>query len=514
MRRRIVQPPALGIHSTLTDAGGSEHDLLNDEKTASSSTTTNNKDPTHGQESPKRRNRDTDLLSFASNSSATVGLSMLVADTIVPPPAAALRDDSGRLTRRDLPAVQQHQGYHQPAASDVVLREIFARQALADSARRRLVLTNSSSLPSTGIGDSLYYLQSSSVPALHSSLLYNGIRGAPPSLLAPPNTAPGISGEQYPSPIVNTDPRLSQLLLSALPQIDLSHQALLYQSSLLGGEVDPYRSIYAAYGTQPPGVGGVGGGILQDHILAFQQGRFGSTTTGLLQHEFANPYLVYQNMQPGNTSAHSLLAAAQRRSALLAAAYPPLPPARLPQEGGESAGGSLAFATSDSLSLRQRANSGNAYHPLTAGAGGGSESFPMVLHRALADLEVAEGGPEIATYLPDGKSFVIRNQFLFQERVLPVFFPKMKSFASFQRQLNLYDFNRMGGAGADRGAYHHHLFVRQRPDDVIRMKRTKLKGGTRRGPLRVHNRSPSEEVFAGEQEAPSRDQPTEGKSEE
>jgi hypothetical protein len=548
MRRRIVPPPAIGDHNKLLTEAGSA--LLPGEETESSSTTTKSEPMVPQQEPPsKRRKResgqDQDALSLASISAAAVGPSML-AETIVPPRAVALRYDARRRSRRDLPAAQHHQGYHQPAASNEVLHESLAPQALVDSLRRRLTVTNSNStipstIQSTGISDSLHYRQSSPLSGLHSSLLYSDLRGTPHSLLAPPNTlrsAAGTSGNllastpQYPGPSVNTDPRLSQLLLSGLLQRDLLHQALLYQFSLLGGEVDPSRSTSAAYGTQPPG--GVGAGILQDQILGLQQERLGSlgarvptmrlpptaATSGLLQPNFANPYLAPPHIQPDNdTSAHPLLAAAQRRSALLVAGgYPQLLPARLSQQGGTSID-SLALDTS---SLQQRANSSNADRLFTARAGGGPEAFPMILHRALADLQLAEGGSELATFLPDGKYFVIQNQFLFQELVLPVFFPRMTSFASFQRQLNLYDFKRVGGTGVDRGAYHHDLFVRGNPDDASRMKRIKIKGGTPRGSPRVQDRLPSEEVPAGsddgdeeeEEKGTPPDQPAEGKSEE
>jgi hypothetical protein len=110
----------------------------------------------------------------------------------------------------------------------------------------------------------------------------------------------------------------------------------------------------------------------------------------------------------------------------------------------------------------------------------GPEFFPMVLHRALAELEFTIGGRDIATFLPDGRSFRIKDQALFADKVLPVFFPKMKNFASFQRQLNLYDFKRAGGrAGLVRGAYQHKLFVRDNPAMSSDMRRTKSKGVVR-----------------------------------
>ena len=128
---------------------------------------------------------------------------------------------------------------------------------------------------------------------------------------------------------------------------------------------------------------------------------------------------------------------------------------------------------------------------------GGPESFPMVLHRVLAELELIGGDRGIATFLPDGRSFQIKNQALFASTVLPVFFPKMKSFASFQRQLNLYDFRRIGGAGLDRGAYRHESFVRDYPVISCRMRRIKIKGSHHRGPPR----SPKKEAVSVATEA-------------
>jgi hypothetical protein len=107
---------------------------------------------------------------------------------------------------------------------------------------------------------------------------------------------------------------------------------------------------------------------------------------------------------------------------------------------------------------------------------GGAESFPMVLHRALAELELIGVGREIATFLPDGRSFYIKDQALFEKEVLPLFFPNMKNFNSFQRQLNLYDFRRTKGATFYRGAYSHDLFIRDNPAMSSRMRRTRIKG--------------------------------------
>merc|ERR1712176_617291 len=71
-----------------------------------------------------------------------------------------------------------------------------------------------------------------------------------------------------------------------------------------------------------------------------------------------------------------------------------------------------------------------------------SESFPMTLHRLLADLE-SVGASHIATFVSQGEAFLIKNPKLFEERIIPDYFPRMGSFGSFQRQLNLYDFKRI-----------------------------------------------------------------------
>lgn len=107
----------------------------------------------------------------------------------------------------------------------------------------------------------------------------------------------------------------------------------------------------------------------------------------------------------------------------------------------------------------------------------GAESFPVILHRALVKLDlITTGGDKIASFLPDGKSFQIWNQQLFEKKIIPIYFPKMTSFASFQRQLNLYDFQRTGGTSLHRGNYRHHMFDRASPELARQMKRRKIKG--------------------------------------
>jgi HSF-type DNA-binding len=51
----------------------------------------------------------------------------------------------------------------------------------------------------------------------------------------------------------------------------------------------------------------------------------------------------------------------------------------------------------------------------------------------------------------------------------------MGRFSSFQRQLNLYDFTRIGG-GVDKGAYSHPMFIHGQYQLTLSMKRNKIKG--------------------------------------
>lgn len=138
----------------------------------------------------------------------------------------------------------------------------------------------------------------------------------------------------------------------------------------------------------------------------------------------------------------------------------------------------------------------NPAFPKTAAFEQRHHIFPVILHRALTELERVPQGSDIAAFSPDGKSFQIRSQYLFEQQVLPIFFPKMRIFGSFQRQLNLYNFQRSNrDAGKDRGSYRHELFERDCPAKVHGMKRTKLKGGPpRRGPRVVQSPQLSSEA--------------------
>jgi hypothetical protein len=72
-----------------------------------------------------------------------------------------------------------------------------------------------------------------------------------------------------------------------------------------------------------------------------------------------------------------------------------------------------------------------------------------------------------------GRCFIVHKPDKFKE-ILPRYF-KLSKIQSFQRQLNLYGFQRLT-VGADKGAYYHELFLRGRLDLVQKIPRAKVKG--------------------------------------
>ena len=90
--------------------------------------------------------------------------------------------------------------------------------------------------------------------------------------------------------------------------------------------------------------------------------------------------------------------------------------------------------------------------------------FPMKLY------ELVETGPsDTVAWSSSGKSFLIVNPDAFCNHILPKHFRHNK-LTSFQRQLNLYGFQRIA-KGAEAGRYRHDLFERGRPDLTAAIKR-------------------------------------------
>ncbi|CAB9496764.1 shock factor protein [Seminavis robusta] len=107
------------------------------------------------------------------------------------------------------------------------------------------------------------------------------------------------------------------------------------------------------------------------------------------------------------------------------------------------------------------------------GGPGVEQSFPMKLHYLLNDLE-QDGLSHIVSWQPHGRCFVVHNQKAFVDQILGCWFRQSK-IASFQRQLNIYGFQRLT-TGPDKGGYYHELFLRSKPGLASRIQRHKLKG--------------------------------------
>jgi hypothetical protein len=105
---------------------------------------------------------------------------------------------------------------------------------------------------------------------------------------------------------------------------------------------------------------------------------------------------------------------------------------------------------------------------------GRTGTFPQKLHLMLSDLEKEEGGKEIASFLPHGRSFAIHKPKDFVKKIMHKYF-RMSRFSSFQRQLNLYEFHRIR-EGPEKGAYFHDFFIQGRPMLCTSINRTKIKG--------------------------------------
>eukprot|EP00957_Ditylum_brightwellii_P071140 5407360-Ditylum_brightwellii.AAC.1 len=108
--------------------------------------------------------------------------------------------------------------------------------------------------------------------------------------------------------------------------------------------------------------------------------------------------------------------------------------------------------------------------------GGVTEPFPEKLHRMLHYAHT-ENLTDIVSFFPHGRAFAIHKASMFVSRIMPNFFRQTR-LTSFQRQLNLYGFKRIG-TGPDTGGYYHELFLKGRPGLCVNMKRTKVKGTTK-----------------------------------
>mmetsp|Transcript_97682 Transcript_97682/g.146402 ORF Transcript_97682/g.146402 Transcript_97682/m.146402 type:complete len:377 (-) Transcript_97682:929-2059(-) len=92
--------------------------------------------------------------------------------------------------------------------------------------------------------------------------------------------------------------------------------------------------------------------------------------------------------------------------------------------------------------------------------------FPLKLHQILSNPEYQD----CICWLPHGKAWRILKPSAFEQVVIPHFFRHAK-YASFMRQVNGWGFKRMV-QGVEHNSYYHELFVRERPELCLKMKRT------------------------------------------
>lgn len=104
--------------------------------------------------------------------------------------------------------------------------------------------------------------------------------------------------------------------------------------------------------------------------------------------------------------------------------------------------------------------------------GGVVTPFPLKLHEML-DAAAANNLEDVVSWQPHGRCFVVHKPKEFVS-MLPQYF-KLSKLPSFQRQLNLYGFQRLT-RGRDKGGYYHELFLRDRTFLAHNIQRIKVKG--------------------------------------
>lgn len=105
--------------------------------------------------------------------------------------------------------------------------------------------------------------------------------------------------------------------------------------------------------------------------------------------------------------------------------------------------------------------------------GGVTTPFPIKLHQMLDDIE-RDGYGDVVSWQPHGRCFVVHKPKTFVNHIMPTYF-KQSKFPSFQRQLNLYGFQRLT-KGPDKGGYYNELFLRGKIFLAHRIQRMRVKG--------------------------------------
>jgi HSF-type DNA-binding len=129
------------------------------------------------------------------------------------------------------------------------------------------------------------------------------------------------------------------------------------------------------------------------------------------------------------------------------------------------------------LSLSNKVDKEHIYEGKEAST---ANNFPLKLHRILERLE-SESSYDIISWLPHGQAFKVHDVNRFVNELMKKFFHQTK-YSSFQRQLHMYNFQRITSKqNKDKGSYHHPSFIRGAPDKAASMQRTRVNGkGTRK----------------------------------
>lgn len=118
--------------------------------------------------------------------------------------------------------------------------------------------------------------------------------------------------------------------------------------------------------------------------------------------------------------------------------------------------------------------------------------FPSVL-REMLEYADRNNLSSIVSWVPNGRAFKVHNEEKFMTEIAGLFFRATK-IRSIYRQLYFWSFRRIA-TGVNRDAWFHESFVRDRPVDMLRFVRSKIKTdkGTATGPYSC-TKQPAQEV--------------------
>ncbi|KAL7577866.1 hypothetical protein ACA910_010610 [Epithemia clementina (nom. ined.)] len=93
-------------------------------------------------------------------------------------------------------------------------------------------------------------------------------------------------------------------------------------------------------------------------------------------------------------------------------------------------------------------------------------SFPEKIHYM---LKTVSDDNSVVSYVDNGAAFLIHKPRVFESEIMPLYFSSNR-LSSFQRQLNIYGFQRID-KGPWHGAYRHSWFVKDQPELLKKIKR-------------------------------------------